>query len=61
MAAVCSEQHCHEAFHRAEGGAVDHHRTVFLLSDSFVFELEAFGQVVVNLMVPSCHLRPRRP
>ncbi len=43
------EEHGHEAFHRTEGCAVNHHGAVLLVVGSGVFELEAFGEVVVDL------------
>ena len=42
-------KHCHETFHRTERGTVNHHRTVFLVILTGVFQLEAFRQVVVHL------------
>ena len=42
-------QYGHEAFHAAEGGAVNHHRTVLFVVLTSIFELEAFGEVVVHL------------
>ena len=38
-----------EAFHGAEGSAVDHDGAVFLVVAADVFEFEAFGEVVVDL------------
>ncbi len=43
------EKHGYETLHRAEGGAVNHDGAVLLVVAAGVFELEAFGQVVVDL------------
>ena len=43
------DKHSDEAFHRAEGGSVDHDRSVGLVVSTGVFEFEAFGEVVVEL------------
>ncbi len=49
MAGGVLEQHGYEAFHRAEGCAVNHYRTVLGVVGTGIFELEAFGQIVVYL------------
>ena len=43
------EEHGDEAFHRTEGGAVDHHRTVLLVVSAGIFQAEALGEVIVHL------------
>lgn len=43
------DEHGHEAFERAEGGAVNHNGAVLLVVGTGVFELEALGQVIVHL------------
>ena len=43
------KQHGNETLQRAERGTVNHHRTVLLIVGACVFQLEALGEVVVNL------------
>ena len=43
------DEYGHEAFHRTERSTVNHYRTVLLVVSSRIFQLEAFGQVVIHL------------
>src|SRR5215472_8508094 len=48
-AGIVLDQHTEKALHRSEQGAVDHERLLARAVFRYVFQLEAFGQVEVEL------------